>query len=267
MLRVCVSRTWKRARAQRAGRGIRPVGARISVPLFQGTVHLANLQFTGPGGPRSISGGDLATVAEYLGHVVTPIEKYASQYGTASLSAGTVLPPFAAAVTGDSYTDVQLQGWINQMALANGLGAGSAILVLNPVGVVNQDAKESGGVGVLGYHGLAGVPYSFVNALGAGFTLDDRADLFAEAVSHEIAEMTVDPRADDSNPEVCDGCGTNCLGLSGFRSFFDAAGNYLGSASSFPPSFPFGFFLSAIAQPAAAADCPAPASACAYPPP
>ncbi|HEV2166696.1 MAG TPA: hypothetical protein VGS23_06975, partial [Thermoplasmata archaeon] len=143
----------------------------------------------------------------------------------------------------------------------------AAILVLNPPGVVNRDAKETGGVGVIGYHGMASVPYSFVNLLGSGFTLDDRSDLFAEAVSHEIAEMTVDPRADDSNPEVCDGCGGNCRGQSAYRVYFDELGRYLGSSTSFPPALAYAFFLSAIAPPSFASDCPAPEAGCAYPPP
>ncbi|HZY93038.1 MAG TPA: hypothetical protein VFG07_09760, partial [Thermoplasmata archaeon] len=116
-------------------------------------------------------------------------------------------------------------------------------------------------------HGRANVPYAFVNLLGSGFTLDDAAEAYAEAVSHEIAEMTVDPAADDSNPEVCDGCGTNCLGSAAHRAYFDGSGNYLGGSTAFPPAFPFAFFLSSIAQPAVSADCPAPASGCDYAPP
>ena len=267
MRRICVTRAWKQAHPPRTGDPPRAAGATFAGPLLQGTVYLANVNFAGTGGPWSIPAADLATVVQYLGRAVTPIAAYASQYGPTRVAAGGLLAPFTATVTNGQYTDHQLQGWINQIAQAGNLPAGSAVLVLNPPGVVNQDAKESGGVGVLGYHGLASVPYSFVNALGSGFTPDDRADLYAEAVSHEIAEMTVDPRADGSNPEVCDGCGTNCRGPSAYRSFFDASGHYLGSDTAFPPPFPFEFFVSAIARPVAAADCPAPTTSCAYPPP
>lgn len=267
MRRICVTRAWKQAQPRRTGDPPRPAGATIASPLFHGTVYLANVNFTGKGGPWAVPPSDLATIALYLGRAVGPIAGYASQYGPVGVAAGRLLPAYTAPISNAQYTDQQLQGWILQMLQSNNLPAGSAILVVNPPGVVNQDAKESGGVGVLGYHGFASIPYSFVNALGAGFTPDDRADLYAEAVSHEIAEMTVDPRADSSNPEVCDGCGTNCLGTSAYRSFFDDAGRYLGSDTAFPPSFPFAFFVSAIARPAAASDCPAPPNACAYPPP
>jgi hypothetical protein len=120
---------------------------------------------------------------------------------------------------------------------------------------------------VLGYHGLSpgGVPYIFVNVTGSGFTLQDLQDYYALAVSHEIAEMVVDPRADGSNPEVCDGCGPNCEPV--LRDYFDAAGAYLKTSVAFPPPFGFGFYINAIVKPSAAAQCPAPDSACAYAPP
>ena len=104
------------------------------------------------------------------------------------------------------------------------------MILLNPPGLTNTDAREQNGTGVLGYHGFAQIPYAFVNLLGTGFQLGDPSDLFAEALSHEIAEMTVDPRADDSNPEVCDGCGTNCNGAGAYRVYFGPTGEYLGGA-------------------------------------
>jgi hypothetical protein len=267
MRRICASRSWKLARSIRLGPTQAPPVGPVRGPLFQGTVYLANLQLTGPGGPWSISAPDLSVVQSYLSRIVGPISRYASQYGPVRLVAGAPLPALSAAVSQGRYTDHQLQAWVAQIVQSNRLPPTSALLLLNPPGVVNEDAKESGGVGVLGYHGVASIPYSFVNALGSGFTPDDRADLYAEAVSHEIAEMTVDPRANDSNPEVCDGCGTNCLGTSAYRAYFDANGNFQSSGTVFPPPTPYAFFISSIAQPPSASDCPAPGSACAYPPP
>lgn len=262
--RVCVSRRWKQARAA----ATRNVGAGSpGSPLFQGTVYLANLQFAAPGSTWSVSPSDLAVVQSYLLNAAPSILAYAEQYGPAALAVGAPLAPRVVALSAASYTDAELQSWIDAMAQAASLGTGAAIMVLNPPGVVNQDAKESGGVGVLGYHGRASIPYSFVNLLGTGLTADDAKDLFAEAVSHELAEMTVDPQADNSNPEVCDGCGTNCQGEGAFRSYFDAQARYLGSSPTFPPPFRYDYFISAIARPAVAAACPAPASGCAYPPP
>lgn len=244
----------------------RGAGAPAAAP-FAGKVYLANLRFVGSGGPATVSAGDLATVQAYLGGAVPLISAYSRQYGAADLSLGPTLPPRNVPVPAQGYTDADLQGWVNAIVRDASLGPNSAVLILNPPGVTNQDAKESGGVGVLGYHGKASVPYSFVNLLGSDFTLDDRADLYAEAVSHELAEMTVDPAADDSLPEVCDGCGTNCQGRAAFRAYFDARGGYLGTTPTFPPGFAYAFFISAIARPSVASDCPAPASGCAYAPP
>lgn len=265
--RICGSRHWKLIRAKRHGAAPSPTGRTVSGPLFDGTVYLANLAFQVGGRSVAITPSDLATVRQYLTKIVTPVTSYAAQYGPCGLRAGTILPEFATPAISGSYSDADLQAWVDAMVASNQLGVGSALIVLNPPPVVNRDAKETGGVGVLGYHGAASRPYCFVNTLGTGFALDDRSDLFAEAVSHELAEMTVDPRADDSNPEVCDGCGTNCQGTSAYRAFFDGAGSYLATSTRFPPPFAYAFFLSAVARPGAAADCPAPASACDYAPP
>ena len=239
----------------------------VAEPLFAGSVYLADLRFLSPGASASVAPADLQVVQEYLGRIAAPIQAYASQYGPTRLHVGAPLPPLRVSLPGTHYSDAQLQGWVDQLVGAQGLPPNAAVLVLNPPGVVNTDAQESGGVGVLGYHGLARVPYCFVNLPGSGLSVADGGDLFAEAVSHEVAEMTVDPRADDRNPEVCDGCGTNCQATAAYRAYFDASGAYLGTDTQFPPPFSYAFFLSAIAKPPAAADCPAPASACSYPPP
>jgi hypothetical protein len=239
----------------------------LSSPLFSGAIYLADLHFDGGGVSWKVSPGDLATVMQYLQLVARPVSRYASQYGPNQWSMSPQLLSLSVAVPGGQYTDAELRGWVDQLVQHSSLPPSSAVFVLNPPGVVNSDAKESGGVGVLGYHGFATVPFSFVNLLGSGFALEDGPGLFAEAVSHELAEMIVDPRADGSNPEVCDGCGTNCLGAGAYRAYFNQMGTYLGASRQFPPGFPYTFFLSAIARPANATACPAPSSGCAYPPP
>lgn len=263
--RVCATRRWKSTHpvAPSPSRG----PSAPAEPLFRGSIHLADLRFDVGGRTVAVAPADLAIVQEYLQLVTEPIQAYATQYGAATLTAGSPLAPQTVFAPAGSYTDSDLQRWVAAAAEAASLGNDAAVLVLNPPGVVNQDAKESGGVGVLGYHGLGAVPYCFVNALGTGLTVPDLEDAFAEAVSHELAEMTVDPRADGKNPEVCDGCGTNCQSTSAFRAYFDASGAYLGTSTTFPPGFAYRFFISAIARPAHAADCPAPSTACAYPPP
>ncbi len=265
--RVCVTRARKRAIAALKGRPTAGPRAAPAGPLFRGRLYVVALTAKGPASTWSLAKADLASVVAYLERAVVPIAAYAGQYGPVGLSVEPAPVPLSVTLADASYSDADLQGWVDSLAGSLGLRPDAAVLFLNPPGLTNTDARESGGVGVLGYHGLARIPYSFVNVLGRGFSLADPADLYAEAVSHEIAEMTVDPQANDQNPEVCDGCGTNCLGPNAYRSYFDVAGGYLGSASTFPPGFPYAFFVSAVARPSAATDCPAPGSACAYAPP
>jgi len=265
--RICFTKNWKRAHAAttRSSAGAPRAGG--FGPLFNGTLSLVDLTLTGNGRSLSVPPADLAVALSYLQLAAPVIGAYASQYGAASLALAPSTVPLSVPIRGSTYSDAELQTWVNGLVQSGRLSAGSAAIVLNPMGAENADAREQGGVGVLGYHGAASVPYGFVNLLGSGFTVDDRSNLFAEALSHEIAELTVDPRADGGNPEVADGCGTNCLGDSAYRAFFDTSSKYLASVTDFPPPFPYRFFISAVVRPASATDCPAPATACAYAPP
>ena len=264
-VRRCVTKEWKRSQAARPGGCTLSAGAPGGV--FAGTLYVVAMTVDAPKGPYSVNGADLAVALDYLGRASPAIQAYASQFGSARLGVGTNPLPFRVSLSRPQYSDADLQGWVNQLAGGPGMPADAAVIILNPIGLTNTDAKESGGVGVLGYHGLAKIPYSFVNLLGAGFTIDDARDVFAEALSHEVAEMTVDPAADNSRPEVCDGCGTNCQGQAAFRIYFDRSGAYLGGTNAFPPPYPYDHFISAIATPDVAALCPAPSSGCVYAPP
>jgi len=95
---------------------------------------------------------------------------------------------------------------------------------------------------------------------GTGLTVDDKADVYADALSHEIAEMVVDPAADLSNPETNDPCSGNC-GV-GYRNYFDLLGNYLGGS----PVQGYGFWTNGVATPATVSSCPSPQSGCVYDP-
>jgi hypothetical protein len=240
------------------------VGTKTVAPLFNGTLVFANLTIAAGTKQYSVASNDLTTATKYAGLAVGPISQYAGQYGPNALAIQPASPPLTVAVPKGVYNDTTVQSWVNQLVQANSLAVEStAIVVLNPVGPLNTDADASRGV--LGYHGKASVPYAFVNLLGPGLAIPDPDDLFALALSHEIAEMTVDPSADLANPEVCDPCGPNCQ--SPIRAYFDATAAFLGGSSQFPPPFDYGFFLNAIVEPSSATQCPAPSSSCAYAPP
>lgn len=233
-------------------------------PLFQGPIALVALDFGASSGGPSLSDPDVAVAGTFVSKALGPIAAYASQYGPTAPAWMGPARQYPVAAAGARYNDAQLRAWVNTLVAPGAPAAGAAALVvLNPPGALNTDADAT--QGVLGYHGLATVPYGFVNVTAAGLDLNDRADRFALALSHEIAELVVDPRADLSNPEVCDPCGPNCQTV--FRDYFDDPGGFIASSTSFPPSQPYAFYINGIVRPPSATACPAPDSACAYAPP
>jgi len=247
-VRVCKTRELKK-------RGAFPKARTFQrAQLFSGTLHFVSVTFAGG---LKVPDADLATAIKHAVLSAPVISAYCSQYGANMVRVDTTPIPFT--FNGTSYNDAQLQGWVSSITKAHNTPTTDALVFLSPQGVTNSDAPVS--QGVLGYHGINGThPYSFINVLGTGLTVDDRADLYAVALSHEIAEMTVDPAADQSNPEVCDSCAGNCN--VDYRNFFDANRNWLGLN---PTSYTF--LTDGICTPAKVSACPAPQNACIYKPP
>lgn len=235
--------------------------AKPATPLFSGTLRFVEAVFAYSRTNYMVSKADLGVAMKYASAAVVPISEYCSQYGPNGLSVADATVPFSAPLANGKYNDSILSGWVDQLSKANGLGADSCLVFLNPRGVVNTDADAT--QGVLGYHSISasGVPYAFVNVMGMGLTIDDAQDVYALALSHEIAEMTVDPEANGNNPEVCDECAGNCS--VDYRNYFDSKGGWLGGLAT--PGYRF--FIDGIATPASVAQCPAPESSCTYPPP
>ena len=256
-------------------RTLSQVGARVSQmavptlratsaePLFSGSLAFVPITFATARGPVRLAEQDLATAVSFAQLAAPPISRYASQYGPNRVGFAPSTGVFSADVPDGRYNDQTLQSWVNEIVAQNALGSGTCVVVLNPPGVVNTDADPKQGIG--GYHSLAQVPYIFVNVLGTNLTIADRGGAYALALSHELAEMVVDPKADLRNPEVCDPCGPNCQPV--WIDYFDRTGRYLGSAQRLPPPFPYDFFINGIVRPALATACPAPAAACNYAPP
>ncbi len=234
-----------------------------SEPLFNGTLVFAQIAFRGSQGVVSVNAKDLATAMAFAKLAGSPISQYADQYGPNAVTVAPAPVSFAVSVPAGRYNDQTLQGWVNAIVSQNRLPSNTCVVILNPQGVVNTDADASQGVG--GYHNLANVPYAFVNVLGTNLTVKDEANVYALALSHEIAEMVVDPRADLGNPEVADPCGPNCQPV--WIDYFNGGGGYVQTLQAFPPAFDYAFFINAIVRPSAATQCPAPGAACNYAPP
>ena len=146
------------------------------------------------------------------------------------------------------------------MANQNNLPSSSCIFVVSPQGLTAPNVGDNAG-----YHGLANITYVVAGVFTTNLTLDDTADVYAMVVSHEMAEMVVDPNVDGQNPEVCDPCDLNCNNLT--RVYFDASDNFLGTNQASPPSgFDFAYYVCAVVKPEGAASCPASATDCQYAP-
>lgn len=167
---------------------------------------------------------------------------------------------YTANVPSGTFTDADLQGWVNDMATTNGLPVDSCIYAICPTGISAQNVG-----GNAGYHSLANIPYIVAGVYATGLTLQDQPDVYAMVVSHEMAEMVVDPKVDGQNPEVCDPCDINCGNLT--RVYFDSADNFLGVNQLSPPSgFSFAYYMCAVVKANGAASCPASAGDCEYAP-
>ena len=240
-------------------------------PLFEGTLHFVRMSFFSEADNSviSVSNADVQTAIRYATLAVQPISAYASAYGPNRLKVSPNVLESGLAVTSTRYNDEDVQFIVNSILHQNSLDAeSSCIIILNPPEMTNTDADRKDRIS--GYHDKAEAPYCFVNLFGTSLTVKDTQGLYANALSHEIAEMTCDPDARFTNQEVCDGCAGNCD--NSWRNFFDPnpspANAYIKSARPFPsPSFPFTYFIASIAFPPWGAQCPTPDRFCAYAPP
>jgi len=221
--------------------------------LFNGKIHFVKILFPN----LTVSDADVNTGIKYATLASKPIQQYCSQYGPNSVTIDQTL--YTLDAPNSNFSDANLQAWVETVSSKYSFSQSDAVAVLSPPGANNTDAPLS--QGTLGYHGNTGRhPYIFVNMEGTGLTVDDKADVYADALSHEIAEMVVDPAADLSNPETNDPCSGNC-GV-GYRNYFDLLGNYLGGS----PVQGYGFWTNGVATPATVAQCPSPQSGCVYDP-
>jgi hypothetical protein len=256
--KICKTRYLKqtKSRAAEAPRVVAPA------KLFSSTIHFVSLIF--PNG-LSVPNSDLQTAIQYLMRAAPEISRYCSAYGTNNLTVNQNLLTFSPNLA--KYNDATLEKWADSIARINSIPINDSLVFLNPQGAINSDADAT--KGVLGYHNVtpSGMSYSFVNVLGTGFTIDDKSDVYAVALSHEIAEMTVDPLANLAEPECCDPCAGNCS--VDFRNYFDSSSNWIpqSASSRFPPNFSYAFFIEGIVLPSSAKACPAPAQSCQYSPP
>jgi hypothetical protein len=245
--------------------------------LFSGTIYFAHVTFATPSQNFAVSAADMQTMTTYAQHAIVPISEWVPQYGPSTVAISPSSIEFTANMSSTSFTDSDLQGWVNSIVSSNGLDPTSTAIVVPCPAEISESAGE--GIGPnSGYHFIANVPYAVWGMGGTNITLADEADVYAMVVSHEISELIVDPQGNLSTPEVCDPCCENCEGVQGsysggfFRAYFDIFNDYLGTNQQTPPGgFDFAYYNAVIVKPAGAeyseaSDCDATAADCNYAP-
>jgi hypothetical protein len=131
-------------------------------------------------------------------------------------------------------------------------GSACIILMIDPRGPRDLDSNAPPGFIVNGFHGSTeevsdnDIPYCYCSVVGNNLTIDDKKNAYAQTLSHEIAEMVVDPFANSNNPEVCDACAGNCK--NNWHSFFDNNNNYLDARRDLNQTG-YTYYINAICKP------------------
>jgi hypothetical protein len=252
----------------------------VSDPLFNGTLVFVRVTFTRTHLPSlfSMSNADIQMAITYATLAAVPIRAYASQYGLSAINVSPSIVPVTADLgTNNTFDDDNLKPWVdtwaNTITLTMNIVNPCIALLVDPNGPTNTTQPSDDG-----YHHRtkSDRPFVFCRIHGTGLTVDDKNDLFAGIVSHEIAEMVIDPKLDGANPEVCDACFGNCSNRQ--LNFFDNSMRFLGGSAHVTPSpFPgYHFFTDGIIKPEfldpnSADNCALPGSdlkaVCSYAPP
>jgi hypothetical protein len=203
----------------------------ISGPLFKGTLHFVKLTFNTPNGSFTVSDADVQTIIDYSEHAVVPISKYASQYGSNSVEVSRDVLGYTEQMDRNEFTNTDMSEWVSDIAKENNFPTDGSVCVVILTDGRDRSPRNTDHVeGMLGYHDATeqdNIPYCYCRVLSPGVTLDDKEGSYAHIVSHEIAEMVVDPFLHEKNPEVCDACAGNCN--NDWFCFFDNNNNYLGA--------------------------------------
>lgn len=255
----------------------------VSSPLFHGTLVFVQLIFQEPDEPSSaVSLQDMQTAVAYMNLAIQPIHRYATTYGPNSVAVWPAVIPFTANLTGTSFTLSQFEGWVEQCGKE-----ARAQNISNPCIVIMHNRDLANSPSFTGerdsFHAQTGdgTPYCYCLVFGENLNIADNNHLingrptdkvYAHNLSHEVAEIVVDPKGDDSNPEVCDGCAGNC-NVSLFT-LFDQNGVFIGGTSDTATASGFAYFINPIVSRGASLNsnfCVVPSSnaqsACIYPPP
>ncbi len=221
----------------------------VTDALFQGTLFFVRVIFNrSEKPPVSVSAADVQVALNYATLAAVPMQRYASQYGVNRFTVSPNILTVNFTVHGNTFDDDRLQLLVDLIVQNNHLSNGCVIIlhdVTAPDSPQNTDATGS----ILGYHSISNLfqPYCYCKVFGQNLNIADKGNRYAQTLSHEIAEMLVDPKANLSNPEVCDACAGNCKNSQ--FDLFDGAGNFIGGTSKLSTAPPFAFFINSFIKP------------------
>jgi hypothetical protein len=219
--------------------------ASVSGPLFNGTLVFARITFNRTNQPSlfSATNADIQMAITYATLAVIPIHAYALQYGLNSVNVSQNIVPHDVDLIGNTFSDDLLKPLTDAIIRENNLRDSCVIFLADP-----NCPRNTTQPGDIGYHHVTdnGNPFCFCR-VGQNLTIADPNNQYAGILSHEIAEMVVDPKLDGSNPEVCDACFNNC-GNNQFN-FFDNDTKFIRGSNVFPPQFSYHFFIDGIVKP------------------
>src|SRR6266567_2789675 len=223
--------------------------ASVPDPLFHGSLVFVRITYNRPSQPPfSINAADVQTALNYASLAGGPIQRYGSQYGPNSVAVSSNILAFNVDLQGNNFADDDVQGWVDRIVDNNHL-TNACIVILHDALAANSPVNTDASGNVGGYHLCTdnGHPYCFCNVFGQNLTVADTNNRYAEILSHEIAEMTVDPKGDVNNPEVCDGCAGNCNNDQ--FDLFDSNGTFIGGTNTPSTASGFTFFINSIIRP------------------
>lgn len=215
-------------------------------PLFNGILYFVQIKFKRPSGDAiTLKDGDIKTSIDYATLAANPIALYAKFYGKnigsiPVIKVHNTMLSYEVPFTHNRYTDNDLEVWVDQIVSHNKDIIDSSrdicIVIMNDIsGPVQNSDADPNQVGGYHFNTSANTPYCFCNVYGTDITIDDPRAVYAGVLSHEIAEMTVDPVPKRiENPECCDACAPNCNG--NYFTYFDNNNNYLGGLRTNNPT-------------------------------
>ena len=175
---------------------------------FIGTIYFLQVAFglkSDSSNVSLVSEADVKTAIEYATKAVVPISLYAAQYGAVSLRVHPTVITYNAQVESKTVSDDDIRDIVDDVATR--LPSDACVAILLPPDMDNSTKPRSE---VNGYHDCSTLPYinSYVNddkEKHPFLTVEDETFRYAYTLSHEIAEMAVDPKV-SGQPEVCDSC-------------------------------------------------------------